>query len=606
MFHRLGTGVVALFVLALVAIWGQPVLVSASVYGSGKYNECSYGCSQQTPGATIARLPSGLAVSINVRDGQPIPKDGYDIIISPLDGTGNSFKRVDFYINGNLVHSQVPAENGTLTWRWNPARYAGTNIRIVVTDTTGHTWTRDFTVSIVSSSASLASLTNPENNNLVALLPAPVTRTIQNLPAPVVYSFPYLLLSLLGLEVVVLLWQSRREISSQRTLRGLLVAQQDMLALKRTFLDLVSHYLRTPITLIRGGAEGLPRDGVAPTVTGPLQVAIAALHTTVEEAIGGSEAAVTSPAGVLVSSRTKWSLFFSWGQKILVALPVVLVGFIASVFIYVVNHATRFTIGSLTVASQLAAFMLLASAVYLVFRRLHLYRVVSRQTRQLLSDQALIHQARDILLASATQNIAARQAAIVPLAATLPTVPNAKFIRKGLDQLQIVIDRCVTASQLKGGHANVNYQATSLAALYEQSKAQITSVNQSSEAQIQLDKEVVLASQDAPLLALVLGSVLDNALAYSPAGEPVTVAASVVQNHSELTVHNNGSGIAPDKLTHLFEPFYKAEGAEVFTHEGMGFSLYLDKLIMQYLGGNIALTSEPGHGVTTTISWPTT
>jgi two-component system sensor histidine kinase EvgS len=52
----------------------------------------------------------------------------------------------------------------------------------------------------------------------------------------------------------------------------------------------------------------------------------------------------------------------------------------------------------------------------------------------------------------------------------------------------------------------------------------------------------------------------------------------------------------------LFQPFSKAEGAEVFTHEGMGFSLYLDKLIMLYLGGDIQIQSEQGRGTQVTIS----
>jgi signal transduction histidine kinase len=71
-------------------------------------------------------------------------------------------------------------------------------------------------------------------------------------------------------------------------------------------------------------------------------------------------------------------------------------------------------------------------------------------------------------------------------------------------------------------------------------------------------------------------------------------------------VADNGQGIPTDKLNSLFQPFSKAEGAEVFTHEGMGFSLYLNKLIMMYLGGTIGIESAEGKGTQVTLSFAAT
>ena len=56
----------------------------------------------------------------------------------------------------------------------------------------------------------------------------------------------------------------------------------------------------------------------------------------------------------------------------------------------------------------------------------------------------------------------------------------------------------------------------------------------------------------------------------------------------------------------LFQPFSKIEGFENFDHEGMGFSLYLDKLIMEYLGGSINLQSEENQGTTVDLKLPIT
>jgi signal transduction histidine kinase len=110
-------------------------------------------------------------------------------------------------------------------------------------------------------------------------------------------------------------------------------------------------------------------------------------------------------------------------------------------------------------------------------------------------------------------------------------------------------------------------------------------------------------TQNPGLLTLVVQSLLDNAVSYSQAKDKVTVTAGSdeVSDHIEITDH--GSGIEPSKLSQLFQPFFKAEGAEEFNHEGMGFSLYLDKLIMLYLGGDIAIESKPNEVTTARLSW---
>jgi K+-sensing histidine kinase KdpD len=52
----------------------------------------------------------------------------------------------------------------------------------------------------------------------------------------------------------------------------------------------------------------------------------------------------------------------------------------------------------------------------------------------------------------------------------------------------------------------------------------------------------------------------------------------------------------------LFQAFSKTEGAETFNHEGMGFSLYMDKLIMNYLVGDIRVESAPQKGTKVVLS----
>jgi signal transduction histidine kinase len=54
----------------------------------------------------------------------------------------------------------------------------------------------------------------------------------------------------------------------------------------------------------------------------------------------------------------------------------------------------------------------------------------------------------------------------------------------------------------------------------------------------------------------------------------------------------------------LFKPFSRTDSAETFDTEGLGFSLYLDKVITNYLKGNIAVESDQGTGTRVTVSVP--
>jgi signal transduction histidine kinase len=73
-----------------------------------------------------------------------------------------------------------------------------------------------------------------------------------------------------------------------------------------------------------------------------------------------------------------------------------------------------------------------------------------------------------------------------------------------------------------------------------------------------------------------------------------------------LAVHDQGPGVSKEQLAHMFEPFTKADGFDALKidHEGLGIDLYLNKLIMEHLGGEINANSILGKGTTISLWWP--
>jgi two-component system OmpR family sensor kinase len=89
------------------------------------------------------------------------------------------------------------------------------------------------------------------------------------------------------------------------------------------------------------------------------------------------------------------------------------------------------------------------------------------------------------------------------------------------------------------------------------------------------------------LLAQLLDNVLDNAAKYSPAGTPIRMRVTVAETTVECSVEDSGSGIAPDDLPHIFEPFYRSEEARRLGINGAGLGLAVAHRIAAALGGAI-------------------
>lgn len=106
-------------------------------------------------------------------------------------------------------------------------------------------------------------------------------------------------------------------------------------------------------------------------------------------------------------------------------------------------------------------------------------------------------------------------------------------------------------------------------------------------------------------LAQVLGNLLDNALRHTPSRGGVHVAATADRDDLTITVSDNGDGIDPAHLPHLFERFYRADTARDRDHGGAGIGLAIAKALTEAHGGRITATSRgPGTGSAFTVVVP--
>ena len=111
---------------------------------------------------------------------------------------------------------------------------------------------------------------------------------------------------------------------------------------------------------------------------------------------------------------------------------------------------------------------------------------------------------------------------------------------------------------------------------------------------------------DADRLEQILTNLIDNAIKYSPAGTTVTVTAKGIQGQPEMVefaVCDQGVGIPEEHVPQVFSKFGRLDNPLVRQTEGTGLGLYITRSLVLALGGQIAVSSQPGS-TTFTVKLP--
>jgi len=114
-----------------------------------------------------------------------------------------------------------------------------------------------------------------------------------------------------------------------------------------------------------------------------------------------------------------------------------------------------------------------------------------------------------------------------------------------------------------------------------------------------------LCDIDSHRISQVLHSLLDNAVAHTPGGGTITVAAREQNKWVEISVSDTGEGIPAEELPNIFERFYRVDKSRTRTTGGHGLGLTIAKRLVEAHGGKIEAQSEVGKGSRFTFTIPT-
>jgi len=96
----------------------------------------------------------------------------------------------------------------------------------------------------------------------------------------------------------------------------------------------------------------------------------------------------------------------------------------------------------------------------------------------------------------------------------------------------------------------------------------------------------------------VVDHLLDNAIKYSPGGEPVEIRVWDDDGGVYIEVADHGVGMDDEQAAHCFDKFWQAESSDVRRFGGTGIGLYIVRSLVDAMGGRVEVRSVKGEGTT--------
>jgi signal transduction histidine kinase len=107
---------------------------------------------------------------------------------------------------------------------------------------------------------------------------------------------------------------------------------------------------------------------------------------------------------------------------------------------------------------------------------------------------------------------------------------------------------------------------------------------------------------DPDAIARVVRILLDNALRYGPAGEPVDVRVGGTDGVADITVRDRGPGVPPEEHDRIFERFHRGRASS--SKGGFGLGLAIGRELAERMGGSLTVVAGEGRGAAFRLAVP--
>ena len=177
--------------------------------------------------------------------------------------------------------------------------------------------------------------------------------------------------------------------------------------------------------------------------------------------------------------------------------------------------------------------------------------------------------------------------------------------RKRIQNLEELVEHWLDISRIEDGTFAQQKVSLSLDSIISRSVEEMTPICQKRGISLEtnIPQKLPQITGDAESLVRVFTNIIGNATKYTPEGGKITVTCQYDEFYINVSIADTGMGIPPDKLSLIFEPFFRCGGKNE-KHSGSGLGLTFCKKIMESHKGCIAVSSKEGEGTTFVLTFP--
>ena len=189
-------------------------------------------------------------------------------------------------------------------------------------------------------------------------------------------------------------------------------------------------------------------------------------------------------------------------------------------------------------------------------------------------------------------------------AEAIPSVKEfAALSEQELDRMETLVQNLLTMAKLEAGAVVLEKDRENVAEMMRDIELHFAyRTAQEQKKMILSGSEECFLSCDRDWLIEAIGNLVKNALDHTEEGDTVCLEWKDLPNAVRITVQDDGSGIHPEDLHHIFKRFYRSRFSE--DKQGIGLGLPLAKAIIEAYGGTVEADSRLGEGTAFTMYFP--
>jgi signal transduction histidine kinase len=172
-----------------------------------------------------------------------------------------------------------------------------------------------------------------------------------------------------------------------------------------------------------------------------------------------------------------------------------------------------------------------------------------------------------------------------------------------VDHLTSLVDDLLLLARSDSGAVSLEREAIDLGDVAADAASSLAKPAGAKDVRIVVDPTPAIVEGDAARLRQLVMILVDNAIRHSPTGGEVRVAVRQSGPSARLDVEDEGGGLTPEDMPHVFERFWRASGAP---SGGTGLGLAIAKWIVDRHQGSIAVSNRPSGGAMFRVELPAT